>query len=247
VNQNVAYRADSSQFGRQVVVNSRIAMALAGWGVAALSVVVQWWRRRTPVALLCLLIAPFPMLPLQPYGGEMALRVCYFSLPAVAILIAQLLVPAGRLHVRRAVVVGVVLALLVPGFITARYGNESFESFTDDDVALSRSMYSSVPDGSLVFVVSRQTLLYWQRVDEVHFRTLPSGTAVEITAALSSRYLPKSPVYVMLTESQAAYGVVSGGRVPGWLDQFRSELEQTGRYRTAISVGDAVLLEMTPG
>ena len=51
----------------------------------ALAIVIGWFRRRTPVALLCLFVAPFPMIVLQPYGGEMALRVCYFSLPAAVL------------------------------------------------------------------------------------------------------------------------------------------------------------------
>lgn len=247
VNQNVGNRAGSTRSARQVVVYSRMALAAAGWGLAGLSIVVQWFRRRTPVALACLLVAPFPLLPLQPYGGEMVLRVAFFSLPAVAILIAMLVVPSTRrLTVLRATGLGVALAVLVPAFVTARFGNESFEAFSDADVAVSAAMYDTVPDGSLVFVASRQTLLYWQRVDAVHFRTLPPGTGAEVTDTLAADYLDRSPVYVLLSESQAAYGIVSGGLPTGWLDGLARELLATGRYRVVVRDGGAVLMQLEP-
>ncbi|HEY0521153.1 MAG TPA: hypothetical protein VGC84_16815, partial [Ilumatobacteraceae bacterium] len=208
VSQNVGKRTGSHVFGRRVVVASRIGLALLAWGGAGVSLIVQWFRRSTSIALACLLIAPFPMLVLQPYGGEMALRVCYFTLPAACILIAQLVVPVRGLRLGRAVIIGVAILALTPAFITARFGNESFESVSNDDVVLGRAMYGLVPDGSTVFVASQQTIKYAQRVAEVRFRTLPSGPAADVTAALE-KFADKSHVYIALTQSQRAYGIVT--------------------------------------
>jgi hypothetical protein len=245
VNQNVGNRTESNVVGRQVVVASRIGLALLAWGLASISLVVQWRRRSTPIALGCLLVAPFPLLLLQPYGGEMALRVCYFSLPPACILIVQLFVPATRLTLRRWITLGVAVLALTPVFVTARFGNESFEAFSNDDVALTRAIYDAVPDRSTVFLASQQSIKYGQRVAEVSFRTLPIGTPTEVTDALT-KASRKTHVYIALTESQQSYGRFSLGRPPDWMQVLLADLLATQQYRVVAQVGVNVLLEMVP-
>jgi len=243
VNQNVGHRNASHAVGRRLVIMSRIALALFAWGMASISIVRQWLRWSTPVALVCLLAAPFVMLPLQPYGGEMALRVCYFTLPAACILIAQLVVPKVRTAWHHWILIGVAMMAIVPLFVTARYGNESYESLSNDDVVFARTMYDFVPDGSTVFLENQQTIKFAERVADVHFRQLPRGTADEVTALLEKE-VSKTHVYIALTESQQAYGVVALDRSAAWMQQTRSELESTGQYRVVFEVGRSVLLEM---
>jgi hypothetical protein len=243
VTQNVGERTASHAVGRRLVILSRIGLALAAWGMASLSIIRQWFRWSTPVALVCLLAAPFPMLPLQPYGGEMALRVCYFSLPAAAILIAQLVVPKVRTAWHHWVLIAVGMIAIVPLFVTARYGNESYESFSNNDVVFVRTMYDLVPDGSTVFLASQQTIKYAERVADVRFRQLPHGAPDEVTAALE-KDLNKTHVYIALTESQQAYGVVALDRSTEWMQQMRNQFEATGQYRVVFEVGNSVLLEM---
>jgi uncharacterized membrane protein YhaH (DUF805 family) len=246
VSQNVGKRTESPLFARRVVLASRIALALFAWVGATVSIVSQWRRRSTPIALVCLLVAPFPMLVLQPYGGEMALRVCYFSLPPACILIVQLMLPGRWAGMRRWVVYGVALLVLTPLFITARFGNESFEAFSNDDIALVRTLYDVVPDGSTVFVATQQTVEYSERVAEVRFRSLPRGTPTEVTELLQEKYLGKTRVFVVLSESQQAHGVVSLARPADWMQVLRRGLQDTGQYRVVAEVGAGVLLELEP-
>lgn len=244
VKQNVGSRTGSQVLNRQIVIASRIGLALLAWGLASLSIVIQWVRRSTPITLVCLLAAPFPMLVLQPYGGEMALRVCYFTLPAACILIAQLLVPAGRVNLTRWIACGVAILVLLPIFITARFGNESFEAFSNDDVLLARTTYELVPDGSTVFVATAQTTDNFERVGVVRFRSLPRGTPAQVTDVLAKKYLRKStPVFVELSESQQAHGVTLD-RPADWMQVLIKDLMLTGRYVVRVRVGDGVLLEM---
>ena len=70
VNQNVGKRTESRVLGRQVVVASRIGLALLTWGLASVSILVQWIRRSTPIAVVCLFMAPFPILPTLPVANE---------------------------------------------------------------------------------------------------------------------------------------------------------------------------------
>jgi len=244
VSQNVGHRtAASHAVGRRLVILSRIGLALMAWGMASLSIIRQWLRWSTPVALLALLAAPFPMLLLQPYGGEMALRVCYFTLPAACILIAQLVVPKVRTAWHHWLLLGVAIVAIVPVFVTARFGNESYEAISSDGVVFSRTMYDLLPQGSSVFLSSQQTIKYAERVADVRFRQLPRGAPDELTAALQKE-VGKTHVYIALTEGQEAYGVVALDRSPGWMQQLRNELEATGQYRVVFEVGRSVLLEL---
>jgi len=243
VTQNVGARNNSHVLGRRLVILSRMGLALLAWGLASLSIVRQWFRWSTPVALACLLVAPFPMLLLQPYGGEMALRVCYFSLPPACILIAQLLVPKVRTAWRRWALIGVGMIAVVPLFVTARFGNESFEAFSNNDVVFAHTLYDVVPDHSTVFLASQQTIKYGERVADVRFRQLPRGTPEVVTEQLAKE-LNKTHVYIALTESQEAYGVVTLDRATDWMQKLRSEFESTAQYRVVFEVGDSVLLEM---
>jgi len=245
VNQNVGSRTASHALGRRLVILSRMALAVGAWALASLSIVRQWRRWSTPVALACLLVAPFPVLLLQPYGGEMALRVCYFTLPAACILIAQLVVPKMRTAWWQWFLIGVGMVAITPLFVTARFGNESFEAFSNDDVVFDRTLNDLVPDGSTIFLASQQAIKYSERVADVRFRQLPRGTPDDITAALVKQS-HRTHVYIALTESQAAYGVVALDRSPSWMQSLRSELESTDQYRVVFEVGESVLLEVKP-
>ena len=247
VTQNVSARTTSIEPGRQIVLRARIGLALLTWGLASISIAVHWIRRRTPIALVCLFVAPFPMLVLQPYGGEMALRVCYFTLPPAAIMISLLVVPGARTQTRastvRWVLCGAAIALLTPVFVAARFGNESFESFSNADVALSRRLYDVAPDGASVFIALAQSVQSYDRFGDVRFRYLPGGTADEITDQLTDR-LQKSPVFVLLSQSQEAHGTYSLSRSKDWMQDLISELIATGRYRVIAELGRGVLLQL---
>ena len=60
---------------------------LCVWGLAALGGIQQMRRGVVPLRAMLLAVAPFPLILLNSYGGEMLLRIYFFSLPFMAILI----------------------------------------------------------------------------------------------------------------------------------------------------------------
>jgi hypothetical protein len=60
---------------------------LCVWGLAALGGVQQMRRGIVPLRAMLLAVAPFPLILLNSYGGEMLLRIYFFSLPFMSILI----------------------------------------------------------------------------------------------------------------------------------------------------------------
>jgi hypothetical protein len=133
------------------VVTTRIQFSLAVWGLAALAVVLGYLRRRLSVPLLVLAGTPIVMVLAGDYGGEGFLRMYLFSLVGCSMLIGSILFweqhgdfgeeQGGRrpswLLVGTA---GLILALVVPQFLVTRYGNESFERLTAEEIATSDAL-----------------------------------------------------------------------------------------------------------
>ncbi|RFU38541.1 hypothetical protein DZF91_27155, partial [Actinomadura logoneensis] len=134
----------------------RILIAVAVVGLAVLGLLRRRARGIDDRVALVLLLVPFSSFGLQNYGGEIALRIYFFMLPAACLLVAYLFFPAPfdaprvrdprvrlrlgwlRTGSRRhwpAVAAASVFALpLVAGFLTVRYGNEKYEQVRPGDV-----------------------------------------------------------------------------------------------------------------
>jgi hypothetical protein len=226
------------------------------WAAAGFAAIVLWRRRRTPVAALCLFGAGFPLLILQPYGGEMLIRVFLFSLPAVSLLIATLILPKylsprrmrkgpTRLGLRfrsRRAVAGLLMALAVPGYLLARFGNESYEQVSNNDRATVNAMYRTAPTDSIIYIEDRQALLSSQRVGEVKFQNLNSIDPHQVEAQIRSSTGRQVATYILLTESEQAYAEQVFGLPLHWADGLVKALLADGGYDIEFRAGRSMLL-----
>ena len=76
------------------VIRIRLVMTAGLWGLALLGLTRRLGRGHRDLTFAVLALAPFPLLGLQGYGGEMLLRVYLFSLPFVAFFVASLFYPS---------------------------------------------------------------------------------------------------------------------------------------------------------
>lgn len=173
VDQPVTYSA-----GRQLVSAVTRGMTLLLWGVAALGVFRAWRERHLDLRPVLLAAAPFPMLALGSYGGEMVLRIYLFSLPFMAYLAATALyspvtrpewvnVPVrsstplftyaptpqtpGRWEAAGSLLMGVVM---VGGLFFSAYGNERTNRVTPRDVKAAEYLYTYAPPESAIVTFS---------------------------------------------------------------------------------------------
>jgi O-antigen/teichoic acid export membrane protein len=245
VQRNLSDRAATSDLARALVVNSRIALAGVVWLLAGVALVRAWRRHNVPVALACLLVAPFPVMLLQSYGGEMLLRVYLFAVPPSALLIGTLMAPAGRdLRLGRRLVMALVLSLSVPAFMLARYGNERFEQVTSDDLGAVETVYNQAPDGATVYVINPQTVVYSERVDQIRFAVLKSTEDASTTLRELSARGKDHPSYLLVTASQLAYEEQVHGRPDDWAGTFETELASSGKVEVVSRSGDTLLLRL---
>jgi hypothetical protein len=156
VQQSTGGRIGNTANSTATVQEMRILIAVAVMGLAVAGLLRRRSRGIDDRVALVLVVVPFSSFGLQNYGGELALRIYFFMLPAACLLIAYLFFPAPfdaprvrdprvrlwlgwlrtgpRRHVPAVAAASVFALLLTGGFLTVRYGNEKFEQVRKSDV-----------------------------------------------------------------------------------------------------------------
>ncbi|MGG5753400.1 hypothetical protein ACQ3I4_12375 [Zafaria sp. Z1313] len=192
--------------------------------------------------------APAALVLLQDYGGEVMLRVFLYATPFVAILLAQAFAPALRLGWKAGVAVVLAAALASPLFLVAKYGNESFERVTPEEVALGECLYRSAPAGTAILAVSPH--LAWQfrdvarhyhlTVNEKSFDvTDPDGIGWQLMEADGGGY-------VIVSEPQIIYAQRALGAPADWGETLAAGLAADPRYTLVCSNGAGAAYRFQP-
>lgn len=246
--------------GHLIVVYSRLALTGALFGLAGLGF-LRRVRRGLPVrAHAALGLAPFPLLILQPYGGEMLVRVALFSLPFTAYFAATALAPDGwRLPtVRAPALVAAVCAGLLGLFLFARYGNEKMDFFTDQEVAAVHELYRVAPRGSLMLTASQPLPWKYKDYGSYKFRilsqevqhaaaagTLTPGLVGETRAVMAA--FPRGHSFLIITRSQLAHDELLGATQLLPIARLETALLGSRLFRVVYRNRDAVILRLAAG
>jgi hypothetical protein len=241
-----------------LVVYARLGVTGALWLFAAVGGyrAYQEGRQWLPFALLA--VAPFPLMALQPYGGEMLLRVYMFSLPFVAFFCASLFVSSsGAGRWTRTAALGCVSVVLLTALLVNRYGNERMEYFTTGEVRAVEHLYEIAEPGSLVIVGTRnfpQSFRSYEQLDYELVAERPDWTRLELddpdTAELARalartmRASPTREAYVLITRSQKAEVDLMGLGPRGSLDRLERDLIASPRFEVLFANVDAKLFTL---
>lgn len=147
-----------------VVAITRAAMALTFLGLGALSVLIG--RRSREIRILgALAVTPFLFLGASGYGGEALLRALFFALPFLSGLAGVLVL---RLQPRKVVLVGLTIAVSFLGVLTevARYGNESFEQISADQLSTMQAFYEAAPKDSKILYFGNAMPVYFTNIED---------------------------------------------------------------------------------
>jgi hypothetical protein len=252
----------------QLADQSRIVLAGLLAVLALLGLARRWRGGISDRALLVLFAAPLVLAGLQNYGGEIALRVYMFALPAIAVLAACLFFPgtAGRragageasqfpgrlaavVSLAAAGTVAVAVALL---FVVARYGNEAFERTPPSEYAAMNYIYDHDQHGTAVLWVSEPSgvnatpQMPWEFSDIGRVRFV-SGQAPRDPAGVAPvvgtlRGLGRG-AFLITTRTEAAFTEQTAGYRPGWDASFRSALSASPGLRLVYSGPDAAVYQ----
>jgi hypothetical protein len=243
-----------------VVAYLRLATTFGLWTLAAVAALrVLRRRHRQWAGHVVLAAAPFTLMLMSAYGGEVLLRIYLFSLPFVAALTASiLLAAAGRSGAGRgAVVLGLAGLVLAAGFLFTRYGNERVNLFTQSEVQAVERLYELAPPGSVLAAPNPDLPWNFKGVRAYRYTTLPrelqrfsrpdaSPTGAQLAAqtarALDRRRVPA--VYLVITRSTREYDSVVGQATWGSVARLQRGVEQSPSFRTVYATRDAEIFQL---
>ena len=207
---------------------------------------------RVAITLMC---TPFLAFGAQSYGGEIALRVYLFALPAAAILTSYLFFPAtrdeGASHRWRAFLpVTVLTVTLLFGFFVARYGNEAFERIPSGEVSAFEYLYAHDQNGARVLWLSPSPVadntpeMPWQYRDIEKIQFIPElapSNPKDLTALIATLRAVGANTYLIITSTQATFLNQSASYPVNWGSEFRAQMAATQGVRTVLANPDAVI------
>lgn len=190
---NVTSRVLQGNPEHTFIVDLRLVMTFFIWGLALLGGVRRLRRGYHDATYVLLAVAPFPVLLVQSYGGEMLMRIYMFTLPAMVFFAAAFFYSAPARSKSQSMKTGdyiafltqevrsvstrstlrwmklatvVVSIVLLAGFLFTRYGNERMDYITNAELAGVRHLYSIAPKGSLLIAAWEGTPWEFQNYEQ---------------------------------------------------------------------------------
>lgn len=230
------------------IVNLRLGFTAVLMGLAGLGALRRLYNGYLDLSFGLLLFAPFPLVIVQPYGGEMILRAFLFALPAVAFLCAAFFFPGQKVSTSKwsLFVLGAASALLVFGFLFARYGNARMEYYTQAEVEATEMLYELAPPGSRLVAAVDYLPWKFQGVDQYKDKVTPFAMARGDMERII--YHMANPDYVdaffIISRSQKAYAEMFGDSLPGEWDVFEQKMVDSGEFEVVFQNEDARILHL---
>ena len=235
--------------GHLIVLRVRQLFALALWCLAALGAWRILRRGRGDLAVLVLAGAPFFLLFLQSYGGEVFLRVYTFALPFVVVLVVGLIVPVWppRHAVPAAVLAALLSVCLTGAFFVARYGNEGFERVRPADLRAVEWLYDHATPGVTFVAITSNVPWRYRDLEQYRYTPLGEDLGPDSLAAIENA-MEANPrgAYLILTSGQYVFGEVFLGKPPGWGAAIERQVVESGRFRPVYERDDARIFILAP-
>jgi hypothetical protein len=249
VNQNVGARLEGSE-QHLFIVHLRMLATAGIWGLAVLGFLRRITHGRLDIAMAALGIVPFLLPILQPYGGEMLLRVFLFTLPAAAYFISALVFPtswSGRGWLPIAAAACITVGLL-GAFMYTRYGNESLDRYTREDLAAVQDLYRIAPRESTLIAGSANLPWMYKEYASYDYSAMsnyeswlssgPAGIARELRRTYAG-----GDAYVIVTRSTDVGAALLSGR-PGVPREVVKALRAMPGVTVVYERGDATILRL---
>jgi hypothetical protein len=229
----------------QLVARARLLLTLVVWCLAGVGAWRRLRRGTGDLALFALAAAPFLVVLLQSYGGEVLLRVYVFALPAVAVLLAGVLVPAAAPRRRGlgAAAAGLLSVVLIGGFYVTRYGNEAFEQVRPADVEAMDWLYQRAPEGSTLVAVNSNVPWRFKALEQYEYTPLGEDLGPQQLDAIEGA-MEGNPrgAFLVLSKAQYVYAESYYGRPPGWGDRLERDVLGSRRFRVVFTNAEAKIL-----
>ena len=242
VSSNLTDRLSGSP-GHVLVTRMRLMVTLLVWGLAFLGGLRRLRYGRLDLNHALLAAAPFPLIAMQSYGGELLMRIYLFALPFMVFFTAALFIPRqqARLSWQAIASVGVVSLVMLGLFLTVRYGNERSDNFTPIEYDAVQYVYDQAAPGSLLAASSTNMPIRYESY-EIHDYLFLQELVVQgdVQAVIQAMERKEHPAaYLIITRSQRAYLEIFYDLPTQSWQQFEADLLMSGRFELIYSHQDA--------
>jgi hypothetical protein len=218
----------------ELVSRMRLLVTAVVWGLAGVGAWRRLRRGTGDLALFTLALAPFGVIMLQSYGGEVLLRVYLFALPATAVLLAAVLLPAGppRRRWLSAATALLLSAALIGSFYLTRYGNEIFEQVRPADVEAINWLYKWAPRKSTFIAINSNVPWRFKAVEQYTYTPLGDDLGPQELKAIETE-MSANPrgSFLITSRAQDVYAESFYGRPAGWGEHLERQVANSGHFR----------------
>lgn len=255
VEDNFTGRLAGSQT-RRIVLGVQVGLSLTLWIFAFLGFFRRAAHGYLDVTVAALALAPFPLLVLQPYGGEALLRLYFFTQPAMCLLAARFFFIEGQatLSAPRKYALRAVTVILVAAQLTAYYGNEGVNYVLPAYVKAFEVLYNTAPPGSLLLAAAtdsplRNAASYYQftngslvRPENLQLRAavFPNNNTVNLDALI--KYMRTFPqAYLVYAPLRRTNPVAIRPVSPIAIKQLELKLARSSAFQIAYQFGEVIV------
>ena len=204
------------------------------WSLAFIGFFVGRKIHADRIAAMVIMITPLFMIAGQSYGGEAGLRAFLFSLPG-ALCLASMTLTSANLR-PRLVLTSALIAVLIPGFLVARWGNELSELVRPGEISGMNALYRIAQPGSTIMSITPE--IAWQYIDVGQYQYAPDnldefafGTVPTIAGLLKNPH----GGYVIITQGQLEYAEAAYGLPINWGSEVERRLTKSHIFRLVYS------------
>lgn len=246
---NLTDRFRGSRDHLAVIVVRSISSVLL-WSLAAVGSARQLLSRRVDMTWTLLAGAPFTLLLLQSYGGEILLRVYLFGLPFMSLLAASALLGSLGARPPRRVLIAVLAGsmLFLGSFLIARYGNERMDMITPDEATGMARLYEIAPTDSQLVALSDNVFWKYRDYELYHYEIVTEAALdLDVDAIVDAmRARPDTAGYLIVSRAQRAALELSYSMPSGRLDELQAALDETPGIRVAYENPDITIYAASP-
>ena len=243
-----------------VIATMRLYTTALLWFLAFLGGIKRLGQGNRDITFILLAIASFPMIVAQSYGGEMLLRIYFFTQPFMCFFAASLffdnsmIVARKTAHIqaffswRTAMILASSVFLLASFFFT-RYGDErvNYVSYREWDAV--QRLYQTAPANAFVLAGWNYCPLYFKDYAkyDIHFLDSAYPEAVvntnpqEIIDLIENEHRRSS--YIIFSQEEQIYATAYNGLPDDVLHRLEISLLQTRKFKLVYRNSDAQILQ----
>jgi hypothetical protein len=233
-----------------LVTRLRLLMTLFLWGLAFLGGLRRARHGRLDLNHALLALAPFPLIAMQNYGGELLMRIYLYALPFMVFFAAALFFPRPQSRPTwRSVMSAFLVSLGLLGlFLFVRYGNERADHFTPQELAAMDFTYDRAEPGAVLAASTSNLPSRYRGYEIYHYLFLEKLVLDQdipgLIQALESRAAPEA--YLILTRSQQAYLEMFYNLPEAAWQQLQDGLLASGRFQRLYASPEASVYLLLP-